>query len=52
MLSQGLLVTLFLKVLCGVEEYVKSGRDQMMIDRDRTKFIARGGGGTPIWNRR
>ena len=45
MLSQGLLVTLFLKVLCGVEEYVKSGRDQMMIDRDRTKFIARGGGG-------
>ena len=25
-------------MLCGVEEYVKSGRDQIVIDPDRTKF--------------
>ena len=35
---QGLSVTLFFKnVLCGVEQYVKSGRDQMVI-LIRTKF--------------
>ena len=34
MFSQGLLVIRFLMVLCGVEEYVKSGRDQMAIDRN------------------